>query len=506
MVKNSLASKIKQFASENRLFLALFAISTAIFLYQHYQAFSWDFTVYVSNAKYWFDGGMYFEPLRPPMMPVILTVFSVFGWLASEYLFIIFASALFAYSTAKLANSLKLDKNIFYILSLNVYVLGVGLVNGTELLSVAFLELFIAALLSGKDSGYWLGFACLSRYNFVSLLPLLIFHKSIKPIIKNGIYFAIPFIPWFAYNYFKFGNIFMSIADIYANNVKFRAYIDQPFVFSHVAMAVNFLLPFMILGLAYVLFCIARDASKIRSFKDSVSLAFEKRAGEIIMIILLASTLYGYNNIPIKGFRYLFAITIPAVYFSAVCIEKIPLLIKRQKPAAIKLWLAVLIAMLSLSALPSVFQHESREPYEDAISRMEMLGIGNCALKSNAWVLLNYLGRTSHDYPWQNLAGYYIDNGYYILLFYNIGEPEYCRNSTFLHSLPVVYENEKYIILGEKGKCAPITKVDNTYVQAVNMTTTLLYNSSTDTDACNLMFEGKITNKICNLVNLRWKK
>ncbi len=92
-----------------------------------------------------------------------------------------------------------------------------------------------------------------------------------------------------------------------------------------------------------------------------------------------------------------------------------------------------------------------------------------------------------------------------ILLFYRIREPEYSKNTTFLHSFPVVDENKDYIILGNTTRCVPITKVDNTYVAAVNQTLYLLYNESTDIDACNILFGGNITRKLCNLVNLRWK-
>ncbi|MBN2112189.1 hypothetical protein JW707_03765 [Candidatus Woesearchaeota archaeon] len=496
---------IKKFVRENKVVIIFFALSTLFFLYQRYVSFSWDFTVYVSNAKYWFANGQYFEPLRPPLMPFILSILSVFGWTASQYIYIILISALFAYSSIRLADSLKLNRTVFYLLSLNPYVLKLGLVNGTELLSLAFFELFAASLISKKDSGYWLGLACLSRYNLVIFLPALIFHKNIKKIIKNGIYFALPFIPWFAYNYLKFGNIFMSIADIYANNVKFRGYIHQSFNFGHVGMVINFMLPFFFLGIIYASYLVVAGFYSNRSLKGFFSVIFEKNIGEIIMLVSFAAFLNGYNSIPIKDVRYLFTLSMPVVYFSALGIEYLS---KKSKMPKLKFIITAALVLLAIASVPPLLEYyETKEVYADSIEKMEELGINNCALKSNGWVLLNYLGRTSHDYPWDMLVSHYIDKGYYILLFYRIGEPIYSRNATFMHQFPVAYENEDYIILGNATSedCAPITKVDNTYVAAVNQTVTLLYNTSIDTDACHIMFEGNIPRRFCNLVNLRWQ-
>jgi hypothetical protein len=295
----------------------------------------------------------------------------------------------------------------------------------------------------------------------------------------------------------------MSIADIYANNVLFRGYIQQPFNFMHVNMVLNFLILFCAVGFVYVLYLILADLHKTRTFKALIKFLFEKRIAEIIMLIVFFGTLYGYNNIPIKGFRYLFNLSMPVVYFSLVGINYIS---SKSKIPRLKFALVGAVVVLNVVSIPAVLEgYERRDIYLDSIERMESLGINDCALKSNAWVLLNYLGRTSHDYPWDRLVQHYIDEGYYILLFYKIGEPIYSRNSTFMHSFPVVYENNDYIILGNTSKCAPITTVDTTYVAAVNTTVTLLYNKSSETDACNLMFKGKITRKICNLINLKWK-
>ncbi len=490
------------FLDENKIIIILFLASTAFFLYQHAASFSWDFSVFVMNAKYWFAGGTYFEPFRTPIMPLLLTVFAIFGWAASEYIYIVIISAFFAYSSVKLADSMKINKNLFYILLLNPYLLRLGLANGTEMLSIAFLMLFIANIVSKKDSGHWLGLACLSRYNIVFFLPLIVLHKNIRKIIKNCIFFAIPFIPWFAYNYYKFGNIFMSIADSYANNIALRDYIHQSFNFLHLKMALNFLIPLVIGGIIYAIYLIIIDLRKNKTLKGAVKTVFDSRVGEIIMLVLFFATIYQYAGIPIKDVRYLFNLVLPAAYFSVLAINYVA---SKTSLKRIKLAFAIGAILLTLAAIPSITEYEKKNVYFDAIDKIESFGIGDCGLMSNAWVFLSYLGKTSVSTPWDRLVQHYIDRGHNLVFFYRTPEPEYSRNSTFMHLFPVIYENDKYIIIGNRTKCAPVQPVESTFLGAVNETVSLLYNRSIDTDACNVMFKGNTGRRICNLANLRWK-
>ena len=152
----------------NKFLLIVFLLSTLFFIWQH-SAVSWDFTVYADNARYW-SGGSYYEVSRPPLLPFILyPLNNAF----SEYVFIIIASLLFLYSTVKLADKLKISRELFYLFSLSPMVLFFGLLNGTELLSLALLELFFVYVIEKKArSGIFLGLACLARYNFLIFLSL----------------------------------------------------------------------------------------------------------------------------------------------------------------------------------------------------------------------------------------------------------------------------------------------------------------------------------------------
>ena len=49
-----------QMKKSEKIILALFLVSTSYFVFQNLSGISWDFSVYVMNAKHWFSGGNYF--------------------------------------------------------------------------------------------------------------------------------------------------------------------------------------------------------------------------------------------------------------------------------------------------------------------------------------------------------------------------------------------------------------------------------------------------------------
>ncbi len=489
------------FLRENKIIIILFIFSTSFFLYQHSISFSWDFCAYVLNAKYWFAQGAYFEPFRSPLMPFTMSIFSFFGWKSSEYIYIVLVSFLFMVSSVKLAESLKLNKNIFYLLSLNPYILIMGMINGTELLSLSFLELFIAYLIKNKNSGVFLGLASLSRYTCISFFPLLLFHRNIKSIIKNFILFVIPFIPWFIYNYIKFGNMFMSIADGYANNIYFRDYINQNINYMHIIHVVNFLLPFFLFGLVFTLFKIfksLKDNNIIYNWKKFI----EENIEGILMIFILIFSFYGYFKIPVKTSRYLFNMFIPTVYFSMIGINSIKI-----KKFNFKRLAVITIIILNLFFIfQSFIVHTSYEKkmYIDVLENMNKLGISdNCSLRSNSWVFMNYLERKTSIFPRKQLVHYYINKGHYLLFFNHVLEPSYVHNKTFMSGFPVILKNKDYTLIGNNNSCTKIEELDRTYMVMLNETVYLVWNKSIETNPCNILFSNQFMKKACEIANFK---
>src|SRR3989344_3792254 len=141
---------------KNRYLLLIFILSTSFFIYQHSVNLSWDFSAYVSNAQYWAGDRDYYEPYRPPLMPLSLIILSIFSWKFAEYIFIILVSLLFLYSSSRVAEALNVDKALFYLFSLSPFALFHGMISGTEILSLSLLELFVVSLIKNITLDFFL--------------------------------------------------------------------------------------------------------------------------------------------------------------------------------------------------------------------------------------------------------------------------------------------------------------------------------------------------------------
>lgn len=507
---------------ENKLILLLFVASTIFFLYQHASSLSWDFATYVINAKYWFADGKYFEILRPPLMPLTLGLLSFTGWKIAEFLFIFITSALFAYSSIKFAKSIKFNPVAFYALSLNFYVLNYGLINGTELLSLAFLELFLAFLIEDKcKSGFFLGLSALSRYTSIAFFPLILLHMNFKKIVKSLLLFGAAILPWFIYNFYKFGNFFTSIADQYANNIIYRNYIIQHAQLSHFLQAQNILIPFFIMGLAIVLINIYKSIKSEKKIRlKSVLHIIDKLKIEIIMIFLLIYSISSYNNIPIKGARYLFNLILPTVYFSYIGINyllKKTKIMKKQiiKIASVAITINFTIALIILAATllavnfaiatrSSFIDYDPPEAYISAIDKISELNLSECAIESNSWVKLNYYNLSSSPCSRLEWINNDLRKNHIIIMLKKEGEPKYDENNKFIISARneyKIYENNEYLIMGS-DTCLPSSEFNDSYVKQVDNYVFEVYRYHINTNPCFTMFRNSsLLEKTCNFVN-----
>lgn len=441
--------------SGNYLFFFLFVFSTVFFIYQHSTGISWDFSEYMLNAKYLFADGIYFEIARPPLAPAIIGLFSVFGWLLAEYLYIIFVSGLFAYAVAKLAEKAGIDKTLLYGIIVTPFALNSGLAIGTELLYISLLMLSVAYIDKNRF-GFFLGTLCLAHYsNFVYVI-LTFFKRNARKIALTFLILLVMFLPWLAYNHLSKGFALASIADQYGINIKFRDYIKTPFSLEHTLSVIGYYIFLVPLGLYAI-----RGRWRERN--------------NLIILLILAISLLSYSQIPNKEARYMFSVTLPVAYLTAMFLR------------TLKLWRVVLIAIIITNILlASVFfqRLEGVEYMKDALADVD-----NCMLSSNGWVFLNYFGRNAEPYPRKNLLLEEIDAGKRIILFKGITEPDYVRDNEFMATLPKLVEKEGYVILGNSIKCAPVTKVNIAYVEG-------LRRASVNITHCEVLFPQQL----CNLL------
>ncbi len=475
--------------------------STSFLVFQHWLVQGWDFSAYVLNARYLFSRGVYYEHYRPVLMPFIIGLFSIFSYKAAEFLYIILSSSLFGFAAWRLSGSVKLDKVFFYFLLLNPFTLFSGTVQGTELLSLAFIMLFLDILIRDEHhllGGVFFGLAFLTRYTVLSYAPLVLIAVQPKKILKLaiGIFFAV--IPWLLFNYVLTGDMLTSIADAYFLNIKSRAYFVQPVNIMHFLEVANILIPFVIFGIV---------AAFIKALRKSRSWFAENRVN-IAFFALMLFIIYKYVTVPVKNSRYLFDLILPAAYFAAVGIiwlaKLIPnLKVRFSKQAAASVIVLYFAALFFIyPSLPTVLDNKGvMSSHQDAAEALERYNISGCALMTNSYVYMNYLGQGSESYPRQSKVNSSLEEGYHLLMFTLYHEPEYSSDLSFLRQFPVIYEDPRFIVLGDASMCLEPGKNDLSYVKQTNNTLTSLYGEGMDTSPCSVLFSGRVFKGLCDVLN-----
>lgn len=422
-------------ACKEKPVILLFIFSIIFFSYQFYRGAGWDFAAYVLNAKYLFASGHYFELLRPPLAPAMLGIFgTAFGFAAAPYLYIIISAALHLYSCSRVSKAFGIDFKNFYLLSATPFFLFSGMQQGTEVLSVALLQLFLAEIFSGKNAGVFFGLSILARYTNAVFFPILLFRKDLKLVMRDIFFAALVAAPWLLYNDIVRGNALASVADFYALNVLSRAQLVQPANIIHFVYALGFLSPLFLFGAA-------KSVKGRRTDKK-----------DLAMLLFAAIVALSYITSPFKLPRFLFAIIIPAAYFSVHALSHAP----KHAPAIVAA-LAVLGSAVAVFALLNQPQDIDVSP---AFSSMER----NCSYMSNYWVYLDYAGYSAMPAPREaDAAKHYLSGGQRLLFFSGVGDPAYGENRTLLRAFGVIEETPEYIMLGNKSVCAPTRSIDASF-------------------------------------------
>lgn len=459
--------KISNMNKKQIVILILFIFSTSYFIYQHYIDFPWDFSVHVLNAKYWFSNEDYFESYRPPLMTFIIGFFSIFGWKVSEYLFIIFSNALFTFSTLRLAKKLNIDELIYYFFCISPFFLFYGILGGTELLALSFLQLALSEFFVKRTYGQYLGLAFLARYP--SLIFLFLFALYRKNFMKNILSFIAVMTPWFIYNKLKLGHSFSSIINSYSLNYLFQTssgkieIIDILFVFS-------FFLPFFIFGF----------------FKSIRFIIYKNKDKILVNAVFLAITaviIYQILTIPMKDLRYWYLIVIPIAYYSAYSINET----KIKKKHIFVLVSVFVLNIIFLCLIHGNYHFTDREKYNDAANKIVQLNISSCRLESDHWPLLNYIGINVEPVGWDLYSEHTLSNGTYQILFNRIARSDF-----------IIYESEEYRIYGNLSLCLPQREINFSYLE-FRKENLKYYGLDMDNTNCNVITKNDIMRTLCSL-------
>jgi len=447
-----------KFNKQKLFLLILFIASTIFFIYQHAAFIGWDFAAYVLNAKYLFSHGFYYEWFRAPLMPLLVGAFSyiTFGnYLAAEFLYIIVASGLFFWSTLLLAKRLKINPLIFYALLLSPFLLVMGLIEGTELLTLALIMFSLYFVFSEKKyasiwAGLLLGVAAIARFGIYLLIFLFGFEKKAKRIATSFGCFLIPSFFWAMFTLIKKHSVMISFADNYGLNSYFRDYIMQPIKLSHILLSFNYYyIVFFALG---IFFLIKELKSKKKIFDRNKKDLF---LASLLMVVFFALGLYTYASSHIKVERYTFFLVLPIAFFSTFFFENI----KKKKVLTIALIVLVLVnftaAILVFHATPPRSEFKK---IADSIPK-------DCMAASDEWVYLNYFGLTTAPITGdQEQVFKDIQQGKRFVIFFG-SEPLYLKNETFLNKLPIIQDKGTYWLVGNSSVCMEPYVYDKPYLQ-----------------------------------------
>ena len=218
----------------NLMFLGIILIAFVIrlyyFIYTYNQPLWWDEAEYMSMAKNMLYGIPYdFNPQRPVLFPLLISLFIWLGEGAVRF-FISFLPSLGVVVMTYLLGKEFYDKKVGLIASLVISVCWVLLFNATRI-HADTISLFFSLL---GIYFFWRGYSIKKNarliglgFLFMALGFMIKVNAALAPLIvlifliittklnflkekvlwKSVIWFFIPLIPYFIYNYFKFGTI-----------------------------------------------------------------------------------------------------------------------------------------------------------------------------------------------------------------------------------------------------------------------------------------------------------
>ncbi len=353
--------------------------SIILFFFQFNLLTNWDMLVRILNANYLFHGGYYFEPARAVLESFLIGVFSFFMGNYAVYGFMALSTVVFFLSAWRLSAAFGLDSLLFLTVLMNPYVLLYGMSNGSELLILAFLMLYVAAIKTKSYlAGLFFGLAFMSKYYAVYFLPLMVFLverdviQSIKRLGINLLTLFAVLLPYFVFNLVYFGNLLYGLALSYLNN-GIEAGSPQFLSAGFIELAV----PAVILAGALL-------------FRRKLVLPRLRPA--LILSVAFAASIYLYYasgalSIPASNAYRFF---LPAMLFSLISVSMF-----LEKKTVV--WLIVLPLVSFPIAFLAVSSQAQTAPlpgyFSNAVSDFaSVYNTTNCTVYSNDWVELDYYG------------------------------------------------------------------------------------------------------------------
>jgi len=474
----------------------LFAVVSAFFILQHFYFITWDFSSYVLNSKCLFFNGDYCETQRPPLASFLLAPFIPLGKFG-EYIYIFLVSLLFFYACIKSSDALfeKLRRKdsdkmffriifLFFSLGLSAFIFGMR--EGTEILTLSFIELSAVQAIKGKNSGFYLGLAFLSRYSSLAFIPLLFLNKKIKGIAKNFLAFLLVIFPWLLWNFLLYGNWFTGFIDGYVNNIAWRETI-MPFSFSDIYVIAGYYALTAIAGIMLSFYFLFKSRADI----------LERNKEFLLMILISVIILWHYNEIPSKYPRYLFNLIYPVAFFSSFALISFYPLIEKYRKILALIFLAV---VLLTSALFIIYEarteHLHWQSFKKAAVDIELLKLDKCEILSPQWVPVAYYTENVYPAPFgRSFLKESISKNKIILVFREPSMQAEGFEKKDLDDLPILLKKPEYTFYAKPDitvNCSPKYHFQEPYTKN---------HCIIIEDKFSSIYLGNIAGKICLIIN-----
>ncbi len=374
------------------------------------------------------DSAIYFEPFRAPLSGAIMGMLEYVLKYNAMPTYVSLLFAFFIFSVYYAAKSIGIKTIAAFAAFLSPYLLFYALLpNSTEMLSLSFALIGIGLLYKGRPlAGLAFGFASISKYVALIMLPMLLLLYKPKKIALSIVLFALPVVPWLLVNRIAFGNYLFSYTEafgivsssIFQNGISASALLN---VLGYPAV-----LGIVLIAFAYVSTSRQVKAGKIESSKsrhNSLRSAFKlDMRAFYILILFVALALASYLFIAFK--RDIFT----QMRFGYMLYGSVALLLSymftslrsKHNSGAITIMaiIAIFVLLLGLYHMLGIMRYTPAQSivnpiYSSAKATLANYNLESCRFVTNDWIYMLYLNESAFS-PFSSNS---IEYSYPVLLF-----------------------------------------------------------------------------------------
>ncbi len=384
----------------------------------------------------------YFDDVWEPLPSIIIAILILFfnGIALQVYLVLLIAFLFVAsYITAK---NLDVDPLLLSSVVAGPFMISYTILyNGNEVLASSFVLLTVGFIIAKqKKAGISAGLMGLAKYASLFLLPLILFLRKPKDILKAIILFALVTLPWLVFNYVAFGNplnsYLVQLAETQPQTNTIATFVTTLF------SIMKYPLIILIAGVAIIIYFEAiRKNRKKRKLTHIIKNFLKSQQGMVLIAFFVLALLeFGFvfnktqGAIRLGYMVYLSVSIMAVVIISASSIGKMKIHVSNRLygssdilPYLVFFISLILILMLYSSWMQIHFNvlgglGFKNPEYVLAVNALKSNNLSECSIVSNAWPYMNYYNITTYSPYYCNSTVQKMP----IVVFNNEGVSNYC--------------------------------------------------------------------------------